>query len=581
MTRRTLAVCCVLVVFALAAMPVALNAAEEGMAARTHAQQSPLTVIRDGNPIQFNYQMMLTDDADNALADQELELGFALYDQAEGGTMVWSEIQNATTNSIGVVSVALGTVNPISFYTFGPMWLQVTVNGEPLDPRRQFQWSPYSVTAMEAYHAADTDYLGGVSFDSYAQYDDLSTPGTVNNPGNPLEWTKLKSVPDGFSDGIDNAGEGDGNSLDAPDGDPTDAIWVDADGRVLVGDDYVIGSFAVEALPERVGGYFWSDSDNVLNVGAIVSSDSTSGLVGNTGNAATSYTVPVTESGIGGVATNNGNGGSFFALGEGTGVYTTSSGAGSAIQAVAGGMGYSGDFSGGSGIRIRRSSGYPVVDVISDVTSGFGDALRVASGSGVSSATWTLRSYCYQGSAGYLQKSIDDNAYAVQIYGASSSSEGLYVSGTIVSTAPVARTVQTSRGKEAVFGVSAADADVIASGTGRLNGGTARVDFDRLFAESITGPDGLRITATPIGVWSALYVERIDAGGFDLRSASGDAGAEFHWVAVGRAAGDGRSHDVTIPDDDATRALAQEKEREVERLRPPDVEQPGVAAFSR
>jgi hypothetical protein len=31
----------------------------------------------------------------------------------------------------------------------------------------------------------------------------LSAPGTINQAGNPVDWTKLKGVPDGISDGID------------------------------------------------------------------------------------------------------------------------------------------------------------------------------------------------------------------------------------------------------------------------------------------------------------------------------------------------------------------------------------------
>src|SRR5215216_3973095 len=32
----------------------------------------------------------------------------------------------------------------------------------------------------------------------------LSDPGTINNPDNPVHWTKLKGVPAGFADGLDN-----------------------------------------------------------------------------------------------------------------------------------------------------------------------------------------------------------------------------------------------------------------------------------------------------------------------------------------------------------------------------------------
>jgi hypothetical protein len=36
----------------------------------------------------------------------------------------------------------------------------------------------------------------------------LSTAGTINTPGNPVDWTKLKGVPTGFADGVDDDGNG-------------------------------------------------------------------------------------------------------------------------------------------------------------------------------------------------------------------------------------------------------------------------------------------------------------------------------------------------------------------------------------
>ena len=37
---------------------------------------------------------------------------------------------------------------------------------------------------------------------------DLNTPGTVNNAGNPVEWSKIKGIPAGFADGLDDGGGG-------------------------------------------------------------------------------------------------------------------------------------------------------------------------------------------------------------------------------------------------------------------------------------------------------------------------------------------------------------------------------------
>jgi hypothetical protein len=39
----------------------------------------------------------------------------------------------------------------------------------------------------------------------------LSTPGVLNAPGNPVDWTRLKGVPSDFADGIDDTGGGGGS----------------------------------------------------------------------------------------------------------------------------------------------------------------------------------------------------------------------------------------------------------------------------------------------------------------------------------------------------------------------------------
>ncbi|MFH1220251.1 MAG: hypothetical protein V1694_07330 [Candidatus Eisenbacteria bacterium] len=65
---------------------------------------------------------------------------------------------------------------------------------------------------------------------------ELNTTGSLNNASNPVDWTRLKSVPAGFADGTDDVGgTGDGYSLDAADGSPTDVVYVDNSGNVGVG----------------------------------------------------------------------------------------------------------------------------------------------------------------------------------------------------------------------------------------------------------------------------------------------------------------------------------------------------------
>jgi hypothetical protein len=207
----------------------------------------------------------------------------------------------------------------------------------------------------------------------------------------------------------------------------------------------------------------------------------------------------------------------------------------------------------------ERTTGYPVMNIRNSQTGSYGDAGWFSAVDGALSDTWTLYSACVQGVAGRFSKLVADGKYTAEIWSPAVGAPGLYVQGYVTSTGLLARSVETSRGTEPSFAVTASDVDVIASGSGRLSAGAARVEFERLFAESISGAADLRVTATPIGAWSALYVARIDGGGFDLRSDAGDKSVEFHWVAVGRAKGCERTPDIVIPDANEEARLAQEK----------------------
>ncbi|MCK4511742.1 hypothetical protein KAW64_08390 [bacterium] len=181
-------------------------------------------------PLTMNYQVMLTDNSDQPLADQAVEIQFRIYDAEFGGSLKWTETHNTVTNSIGVVSVVLGETTQLGEYFDMPLWLEVEVDGETLSPRRPLVSAPY------ALYSDDAQNLGGQSASAYVLDADLSTSGSINNPANPVDWTRLKSVPAGFADGSDDVGgAGDGHSLDASDGNPVNAVYVNSVGNVGIG----------------------------------------------------------------------------------------------------------------------------------------------------------------------------------------------------------------------------------------------------------------------------------------------------------------------------------------------------------
>lgn len=509
-------------------------------------------------PRKIDYQAMITDEADEPLANQAVTLDFSIFDAAEDGTLLWSEEHNATTNSVGVVSVLLGETAPLALDFDKPLWLQVEIQGELLMPRRELAASPF------ALHAADSDRLGGAPAEYYVFGEDLFVPGSINDPGNPVDWTNLKNMPTCFADGLDDAGTGDGHSLDAADGDPADVLYVTADGLVQIGGTpYQSAKLSVVAGEDQRGGWFRSTSEHLWAPAIAVKADSTHGVLANSGIG--TYITPGAYAAITGIGGTGSHGGLFLAYNSGNGVTCEARGSGDALQADAD-QGYSGYFTGGNGIYASVSSNHPVAEFDNQTVGAgvYADAAWFNSRQGVDSWTYTVYCESYEGNTQRLRKKVDDDRYAVYVDTPGPTSEGLYVDGTIVSTGSMARAVETSRGTAPVFAVSAADVEVVASGKGRLSNGKASVAFDDVFTESISGPDDLRVTATPIGGWSALYVERLDHFGFAVRSAGGDRNVEFHWVAIGRSAGHERRPEITLPD----RALEREiEEKKTEELR--------------
>jgi hypothetical protein len=533
----------------------------------------------------MNYQVMLTDDADVPLASQSVELVFRLYYTESGGSPFWTETHSLETNSIGVVSVALGSINPFTSYAFVPQWLEVQVNGEVMSPRRELLEAPFARVAMTADLAFSADELGYIPADAYALYSVLSGPGTINLPTNPLEWTRLKNVPPGFADGVDDGGVGDGHSLDASDGNPTDVVRVDDVGMVESGFSSELADlmsfygqdYALDVGGANVWGGILAETQSTVpfEVGVLGGAKDNAGVLGAAYDTVGYMFLIDGKSGVAGSVQGAGYAGSFIADNdEDEAIFCTNMGQGDVLHAYgwSADCGYTGYFEGGEGVLIEGARNSPSLVAWNMSTIEFGDAAAFRSEYGVSSSTKTLSAGGYQGNAAYFTKITDDDEYAAAIYGASSSSEGLYVSGSIYSTVPFARGVETGRGTEAVFGVSAADVEVIASGQSRLQDGAARVEFDRLFAESIAGGDDLRVTVSPVGAWSAVYVAEINDLGFDVRSDAGDREVEFHWMAVGRAKGHQRRPGVTIPDDEADRLDAEQRRMELEARRPEGAE---------
>ncbi len=188
----------------------------------------PCTVLR-----KMSYQGSLLDDG--APLNGATDFRFTLYDAATGG------------NAVGAASVTSGVSVTDGLFTAYPqfesdlvngqlLWLQIDVahpsgnpNFTPLAQRQPLTWAPM---ALHSDYAAIAGVVaGGVTWAQLTGVpagfaDGLDNVGATN-------WSELTGVPAGFADGIDNGG--DGFSLDAADGTPLDALYVDPNGNVGIG----------------------------------------------------------------------------------------------------------------------------------------------------------------------------------------------------------------------------------------------------------------------------------------------------------------------------------------------------------
>jgi len=140
-------------------------------------------------PRKINFQGKL-----NNPTQGPVNLTFAIYRAATGGTALWSETQNNVTVLNGIFNVLLGSVTPIPNAVFkngGDLFLEIRVGSTPLSKRVQMASVAYAIKATLADTARYAITAGG-------------------NGGNR-------------------------NSLDAADGDPKDAVFVDNDGDVGIG----------------------------------------------------------------------------------------------------------------------------------------------------------------------------------------------------------------------------------------------------------------------------------------------------------------------------------------------------------
>ncbi len=97
-------------------------------------------------PQQINYQGYLANSSDSSAVTDTLEIGFAIYDQANGGNLLWSETHSQVPVIGGFFNLFLGSVNslPDTIFTGQGLWLGTAIGRGVLLPRKKLASVPYS-----------------------------------------------------------------------------------------------------------------------------------------------------------------------------------------------------------------------------------------------------------------------------------------------------------------------------------------------------------------------------------------------------------------------------------------------------
>jgi hypothetical protein len=216
-------------------------------------------------PGQLNYQGYLVDAADSVAVNATLGMTFRLFDSEAKGAELWFEAHPAVDVSNGLFQVLLGsvTVFPAGLFDGTTLWLQTEVGAEVLSPRKPLVSVAYSNRAELADNAerlegatligldarwVNEDQPGSVTgamiTDGEIVDDDVAV-GAAIDPGK-IAGTAWTADNDGAGSGLD-ADLLDGQQavdfismddldhLDAADGDPANAVYVDDAGNVGIG----------------------------------------------------------------------------------------------------------------------------------------------------------------------------------------------------------------------------------------------------------------------------------------------------------------------------------------------------------
>ena len=99
----------------------------------------------------INYQGRLTDSSGVPLANETVAIEISIYDSELSGINLHSEIiRNVVTDDTGYYSFQFGSSIDSTLASNDFLWLELTIDGSPLNPGQQLQAVPYALVAKAA-----------------------------------------------------------------------------------------------------------------------------------------------------------------------------------------------------------------------------------------------------------------------------------------------------------------------------------------------------------------------------------------------------------------------------------------------
>jgi hypothetical protein len=179
-------------------------------------------------PPLVNYQGLLVNSDNSPLANGMHQVQFRIFDQITGGTLIWGPQSNIVAVYNGQFNVLLGPTDGASrpladAFKGANRYLELQVsNSLPISPRQQILSAPFALNAQT---------LNGTNWGAVF---DNGDPATGKIPGSMISDGSISSsqIADGTIQVTD---LGPINRLSASDGNPTNAVYVNANGYVGIG----------------------------------------------------------------------------------------------------------------------------------------------------------------------------------------------------------------------------------------------------------------------------------------------------------------------------------------------------------